>query len=398
MIYLQHGPMWKPKVEELLSKKLIKGIVWDPREEKIERINSVRSENTDYNSISNLVDLKWFYRQFPNSLMKRLEDLNYFPDTIIDRNYFRNVEELSLRVNNMVDFEKNMNVSEYMSPSLYMASFNERIIDRLFDVDDMFYDLVKDSKKNINLSLIIHESAFDNDTYMKEFIDDISNYIGKYTGIYLVIDRDNSSTVRHSFSSTRLSKVLKLIYSLKKMKFKVIIGYSGIESINYMAVGADAIATGWFYSLRRFNRLEKGLEEYSNMGRAKKRYLSLNLLSELTIDDNIQSIPTEQKDELYKIIFNGNDLDKEIINQSYELIPMKDTFIQYFEGMDELSKKFDSIEEIEDRITELERIINDAIKNVDLYNEKRKGIGQITKRHLTDYLSAIGIFKDENYI
>lgn len=398
MIYLQHGPMWKPKVEELLSKKLIKGIVWDPREEKIERINSVRSENTDYNSISNLVDLKWFYRQFPNSLMKRLEDLNYFPDTIIDRNYFRNVEELSLRVNNMVDFEKNMNVSEYMSPSLYMASFNERIIDRLFDVDDMFYDLVKDSKKNINLSLIIHESAFDNDTYMKEFIDDISNYIGKYTGIYLVIDRDNSSTVRHSFSSTRLSKVLKLIYSLKKMKFKVIIGYSGIESINYMAVGADAIATGWFYSLRRFNRLEKGLEEYSNMRRAKKRYLSLNLLSELTIDDNIQSIPTEQKDELYKIIFNGNDLDKEIINQSYELIPMKDTFIQYFEGMDELSKKFDSIEEIEDRITELERIINDAIKNVDLYNEKRKGIGQITKRHLTDYLSAIGIFKDENYI
>ena len=305
MIYLQHGPMWKPKTEDLLDKQLINGIIWDPREENIERINMVRQENSNYNKICNIVDLKWFYRQFPNSTMKNLEKLAYFPDTIIDRNYFRNTEEIKSKIKKMVEFQDIMNTTEYLSPALYMASFNERIIDRLFDVDDLFYDFVKESGKEIILSLIIHESAFDNDTYMNEFIDDISNYIGKYAGVYLVIDRDNSSTIRHSFSETRLANVLKFIYSLKKMKFKVIIGYTGIESINYMAVGADVIATGWFYSLRRFNRLEKGLEEYSNMGRAKKRYLSLNLLSELTIDDNIQSIPSEQKAELYKLIFNG---------------------------------------------------------------------------------------------
>ena len=165
-----------------------------------------------------------------------------------------------------------------------------------------------------------------------------------------------------------------------------------------MAVGADVIATGWFYSLRRFNRLEKGLEEYSNMGRAKKRYLSLNLLSELTIDDNIQSIPKEQKTELYKVIFNGNSLDEEIKTQSYELIPIKNTFIQYFEGMNELNNKFDGIEEIEDKLLELENMLNRAIENVDFYNEKRRGIGSITKKHLLDYLNAIKKFKEENYI
>ena len=398
MIYLQHGPMWKPKTEDLLEKRLIKGIIWDPREENIERINLVRQENANYDKINNLVDLKWFYRQFPNSTMKNLKNLDYFPDTIIDRNYFRNIEEIKSKVKKMAEFQEKMNITEYLSPALYMASFNERIIDRLFDLDDLFYDFVKESGKGIILSLIIHESAFDNDIYMREFIDDISNYIGKYTGIYLVIDRDNSSTIRHSFSETRLANVLKFIYSLKKMKFKVIIGYTGIESINYMAVGADVIATGWFYSLRRFNRLEKGLEEYSNMGRAKKRYLSLNLLSELTIDDNIQSIPDEQKTELYKLIFNGNNLDEEIRNQAYELIPMKDTFIQYFEGMNELSNKFDSIEEIEDKLIELENMINKAIKNIDFYNEKRHGIGSITKKHLLDYSNAIKKFKEENYI
>lgn len=398
MIYLQHGPMWKPKTEDLLDKQLVNGIIWDPREENIERINMVRKENSNYNRISNVVDLKWFYKQFPNSTMKNLESLDYFPDTIIDRNYFRDIEEVKSKVKKMVEFQEKMNVTEFLSPSLYMASFNERIIDRLFDVDDLFYEFVKESGKEIILSLIIHESAFDNDTYMKEFIDDISNYIGKYTGVYLVIDRDNSSTIRHSFSETRLANVLKFIYSFKKMKFKVIMGYTGIESINYMAVGADVIATGWFYSLRRFNRLEKGLEEYSNMGRAKKRYLSLNLLSELTIDDNIQSIPSEQKLELYKLIFNGNSLDEEIKTQAYELIPMKNTFIQYFEGMNELNSKFDEIEEVEDKLFELENMINNAIKNVDIYNEKRQGIGSITKKHLLDYLNAIKKFKEENYI
>ena len=42
MIYLQHGPMWKPKTEDLLDKQLVNGIIWDPREENIERMNLYR--------------------------------------------------------------------------------------------------------------------------------------------------------------------------------------------------------------------------------------------------------------------------------------------------------------------------------------------------------------------
>ena len=399
MIYLQHGPSWKPKTDELLNQNLIQGIIWDPREETIDRINKIRKENPKYNSVTNLIDLKWFYKQFPNSLMKRLNELDYFPDTIIDRNYLRNIDELTDKIRKMINFQNStMNVDILIAPTLYMSSFNERIVDRLFDIMDIFYEESKPILKNKYLSLIIHESAFDNAMYMKDFIDDISNYIGKYDGIYLVIDRDNTSTIRHGFSESRLAKVLKFIYSLKKMQFKVIMGYCGIESINYMAMGVDAITTGWFYSLRRFNRLEKGLEEYSTMGRAKKRYLSLNLLNELTIDENIQMIPDAQKEDLYKIILNGNSIDNKIITQSYEVIPMNDTFIQYFEVMNSLSKQFGSINEIETNIQKLESMLNNAILNTDLYNEQRKGIGSITKRHLTDYSNALKIFKEENFL
>ena len=41
MIYLQHGPSWKPKTDELLNQNLIQGIIWDPREETIARINKI---------------------------------------------------------------------------------------------------------------------------------------------------------------------------------------------------------------------------------------------------------------------------------------------------------------------------------------------------------------------
>ena len=167
MIYLQHGPSWKPKTDELLNQNLIQGIIWDPREENIDRINKIREENPTYNNVDNLIDLKWFYKQFPNSLMKRLDDLNYFPTTVIDRNYLRDINELTDKIKKMIEFENiTMNTDILTSPSLYMSSFNERIVDRLFDIIDIFYENSKDISKDIYISLIIHESAFDNDMYM----------------------------------------------------------------------------------------------------------------------------------------------------------------------------------------------------------------------------------------
>ena len=41
MIFIQHGPSWKPKTDEILKMNLAKGIIWDPREETIERIEDI---------------------------------------------------------------------------------------------------------------------------------------------------------------------------------------------------------------------------------------------------------------------------------------------------------------------------------------------------------------------
>lgn len=398
MIYLQHGPKWQSQSDELLRKQLIKGIIWDPREEKIEKINEIREKNKLYDNVENFVDLKWFYKQFPDPFMKKLEGLSYFPNELIDRNYLRDTKKVKEKINKMIEFEKMANVDYFISPSLYLSSFNDRMVDQLWNIDDMFYEQIKDYNKEAIISLMLHESAFDNDMYMRDFINDISNYIGKYSTIYIVIDREKLSNIRNAFDEIRLKEVLKFIYSLKKMKFKIIMGYSGIESINYMAIGADIIATGWFYSLRKFNRLEKGLEDYENMGRAKKRYFSFKLLQELPIDDNIQNIPESIKENLYDIILNGNnELDKIIKKENYAMIPMKATYTQYFETMNYINNKFEKIENIEDRLDILEKMLESSKENIKIYNQKAEA-SPITSRHVEQYLKAIKAFRQENYI
>ena len=71
MIYIQNGPAWRPKVLEILDKKLVDGIIWDPREETIEKVNEIKKSITALNEIDNIVDNKWFYKQFQNSEKKK---------------------------------------------------------------------------------------------------------------------------------------------------------------------------------------------------------------------------------------------------------------------------------------------------------------------------------------
>ena len=396
MIFIQHGPSWKPKTDEILKMDLAKGIIWDPREESIDRIKDIKKNTADYRNIINMVDPKLYYAQFNTAIPKKLEDLKYYPNNmIIDRNYLRDTDKVKNDILEVIKFEQDLSVNYFVSPTLYIESFNERFVDKIYDIYDWFDEMTPNVEKYA--TLLIHESAFDNSTYMNEFIDDFSNYIGRYNGIYLIIDRDNSSNIRNSFSPNRLSSVMQFIYFMKKMQFNVIVGYCGIESINYMAVGADIIGTGWFYSLRKFNRIEKGFEESSRMGHPKKRYTSINLLSELKIDENIETIPEQSKNELQKIIFNNRPIDEKFLNNSYDTIPTNTDFIQYFDTMNVLSDTFEKFASVEEKINYLELIINNAIKNIKLYNEKNP-LGQLTSKHLEDYKSAISSFKNENFI
>ncbi|MFD6509959.1 hypothetical protein [Bacillus sp. NPDC060175] len=399
MIFAQHGPAWKPKLDRFYAKRLIDGVIWDPREETISRIKDVREENSDYSLGKNMVDLKVYYKQFSGSIPKKLNDLSYFPEQDIDRAFLRNTNNIENLVESAIDFQLDFDVDALMAPSLYLYSFNDRIVDKLFDIWEIFSESV--SNRGIEaekyVSVIFSESALENKSYIADFLDDFSDISNNFDGIYITIDRENNNKHRHYFNPTRLQNMLQFIYDLKNLGLKVIIGYVGIESILYFAVGAEAIGTGWFYSLRNFNKEQKGLEPVDGMGRQKKRYTSMKMLVELAIEDEIFSIPDEHKDEMYESILCDCELDDKINSGNIESINLNEIYQQYFEALKKVVEEIVDKESIDEKLRLVNEIVNTAESHINRYNEL-KPLQRVNGRHIENYKNALNGFQEDNFI
>ncbi len=397
MIFIQQGPAWRPKCTELLERNLVSGIIWDLRNETIEKINEIKSEDNKLNDIVDLADLKIYYKQFPNSLLKKANDLTYMPNYAINRLALRDRSNLEKIVRETLQFQLDNNFSIICIPALYISSFDERIIDAIFDMLLEYNNQLTYNDKKIYLNMLIQESAFNNINQLNDFLNELSSYKEHIKGLYITIDRDNASTIRHDYNPTRLSNLMQMIYAIKLMGLEVLVGYSGIEAVNLIAVGADNIGTGWFHSLRKFNKEDKGLEPKEMRGRQKKRYTSIGFLSELIIDENIWQYNPNQKEWLYNVALNGFSLDTKIKNENLDDISLNETYVEYFEA---LSNMFEKIEdtEIENRLTKLLEIIDSAIINIDEYNKNNLIGTPLTKKHLESYKTAINDFAIRNFI
>lgn len=340
-----------------------------------------------------------YYKQFPSSIPKKLSELDYFPENDIDRAFLRNTDNLETLVEKSIAFQIDFDVDVIMAPSFYLYSFNDRIVDKLLDTWEIFYEQLEEQEidKSKFVSIIFNETALENKSYITDFLDDFSDIAPKFDGIYITIDRENNNNHRHDFNPNRLNGILQLIYDLKNLGLKVIIGYSGIESIVYFAVGADAIGTGWFYSLRNFNKEQKGLEPVDSMGRQKKRYTSMKMLFELAIEEEILSIPNQLKEDLYGKILTGCDLDTKILDGNIEDISLNEIYEQYFESLKQVVDTITEKDSIEEKINFVEQLLNTAASNIECYNESET-LQRINGKHIQNYQSALNQFKEDNFI
>lgn len=399
MIFAQHGPAWKPKMDRLLERKLIQGVIWDPREESLERISDVQSQDGRYSNLTKMIDLKIYYGQYSNAVLKNLANLEYFPSETINREFLRNSQKIDDLVNKSIRFQNEMFLDVFVSPSLYLQSFNDRNVDKLLSIWEDFSDKINanDGEKKIYISIIIQESALDNTDNINEFMDDLSSFSNKFDGIYLIIDREENSTTRHQFNPTRLLGLMQLIYDLNNLGLEVVVGYSGLESILYFAVGAHAIGTGWFYSLRSFNKVQKGLEPIAMGGRQIKRYTSIGVLQELAIEKHIFSIKQDHRAELYDKILGGCDLDSKIISGNIDAISLNEIYTQYFEEMNNVTNKIIELSELDDRLGFVHEILNNALKNIKIYNSWDPPT-KMPFNHINQYSKALKMFAENNFV
>lgn len=398
MILIQHGASWKPKMDIILNKQLAKGIIWDPRAETSTRILDTLQTDINYSSIMNLIDFKPYYRQFPDSEEKKLELIDIYPKESIDRKFLRDTVKRTKLVADNLEFQQRFPTDIILTPSLYIESFGERIIDRLED----FYIETKNSnnsEKDIFASVVIAESALSNTKYIEEFLEDTQDFTDTIDGFYLTVDRLEVSNQRYSFDPTRLLALMQLIYDLKTIGYKVIVGYTGLESVLYTAVGADYVGTGWFYSLRKFNKVQKGLEPKDSQGRQKKRYASMKVFSEVKLEEHLINLPMTLKDVCYPLILEQTSIDETITNKNnIDDINMNECYLEYFEVINKYTTLIESQTSISMKIDFLTTLLNNAMLNINSYNKATNNLDRLSNEHVKQYLKATEDFAKNNFI
>ena len=176
MIFIQQGPAWRPKCTELLDRHLVSGIIWDLRNETIDKINETKQQDSRFNKIIDLADLKIYYKQFPDSLLKKANDLPYIPDYTINRLVLRDRNNLEKIVDDTIKFQLSNNFEIICIPALYISSFDERIIDAIFDMLLEYNKKLQNSDKKLYLNMLIQESAFNNNNQLDDDYHDLQTY------------------------------------------------------------------------------------------------------------------------------------------------------------------------------------------------------------------------------
>lgn len=93
--------------------------------------------------------------------------------------------------------------------------------------------------------------------------------------IYITFCHDNNAESNYEeMDSSCLGNILYTIYRLKKIGFKIIIGYTFINSILFSVLDCDFVASGWFNTLRKFQKNRFDLSD--TFGRRKKGILVLH--------------------------------------------------------------------------------------------------------------------------
>ncbi|WP_375179596.1 hypothetical protein [Enterococcus rotai] len=397
MLLIQQGPAAGPKLKKITENEFCDGIIWDPRDLTPEKINKYVNENSSYNDLVKILEFKQYYQQFANSDKKKLQNYSQFPTEIMDRNYLRSQDNLEKLVLNSMEFQQLVSLDYFCTPTFYIENFGHRIIERIIETWEInnSYILEQEIEKPLLATMVVSENAFSSYDYISEFLEDLESFSEKISGIYLSIDRNEMNPLRHKFEVTHLTNILQFIFDLKMMGFTVIVGYTSVEGLLYSAVGADYIGTGWFYSLRKFNRIQKGLPAEKSFGIQKKRYTSIKLFSEVPLQETIYNTGKHS----HKLILDGCLLDDNLIaGEPIDNLNSNDCYLQHFESMDRYVKLIDMLPDVSEKIEMILELLETAKKNVTEFNNLPNNTVNINSDHIVQYKEAINLVKKNNFL
>lgn len=389
-LLIQHGPAKGQKIDNAFEKNNISGVVFSPREEEIESIIKY-CNNSEYLNEDNIyIDPQFYYSTYNKEHLKALENQFDFPIEVTRRDWRKKTDRL------FNYFDKYVNSIKDLTNNMIVPGFCIDSIDWKFDYSMEIYNYFKERYKfnRYYASLIISSNIFHSKNDIDDILEDLKETIDEKDGIYLIIKYPEEQERKNyeSIDPETLSNILYFIYSLNKEKFKIILGYTFLNSILFAMLNCEAVSTGWFNNLRRFD--ETRFINIETYGRRKKRYVSMPTLTYMPIE-----LISEFKDRIDESILYSNTEYDSVAIEDQDNVSFVDLEQQYWRALWNEIKVINDKESIESKIKYIKERITIARKIYEDILSVTTDKGEVQNRvkmafkHIDDWQFGIELFE-----
>jgi hypothetical protein len=389
-IYAQQGFAKGDKINKGIQSGILAGVVISPKNEGSQKSLTYISElKKRHPEITVFFDTQSYVLALPEKRKEgKLEEYPYYRK-MADERFLSNPKNLNKYVSDVVDYERALEIDDWVSPTLFIHGFDSRQAQIAIQLAYGFLSEA-DEGKRIWISLCVDENSFNSFDAMNTFLDDISML--DVHGFYLIIGCNCTQSRPLAYvEDSILTNYLYFCWVLAEVNgYELTIGYSDLVSVLLFAAGVDNVATGWFNSQKAFD--EKSFIPTSGGSRPRPRYTSAPFMSPVVITPILLGIHNEY-DKLNEVL-SGTKYDEIIIDKPDGSTWGEETScLHNWEVLHKLEKKVKEAGAVKLRIEYVNSRINHALelykKFQDLPWDQRS-----SSSHLLEWQKALNALKE----
>ncbi|MBI4158112.1 MAG: hypothetical protein HY505_00605 [Candidatus Yanofskybacteria bacterium] len=271
-----------------------------------------------------------------------------------------------------VRFQESLGLTKIIIPNIYISTDKEKQNTNLLKAINNKIKTHKKQKKNNSsyfLTIPISGSFIREDEEVERLLQKLTDMEIGFDGYYVACEPNLEARKKMSVDFKYYSNLHKIISTLKKQGFEIILGFANIDSLVFAALNnIDYVSVGTYENLRNFNIKRFTME--STGGKSDGWYYSEKIMN--FISANRLEIFYDR--DAIEIIRNENNIFSDVIlRQGYPWNTHRpDVHKNYLLAISRQLKKISEGKNREERIAILESMIESARKN---YKEiERKGI------------------------
>lgn len=287
-LYAQHGAQTGEKITAGLSAGVLDGVIYGAKEVSLEKLTTDLAEiETRWPESDRLLDPHYFATLMAAQPGARLGYLigdkghGYFRARM--RRDLEQIAPVLEDVQRCLEFQASLPLTAFIAPNIVVRrtlDSVEGVIAKNFIRNASAIAQQIDSARELYVTLAISHASLADRSELEAFLQEITELDNPPTGFYVLLEKLDTNPTPSITERDCLSRWMLVNHSLKVSGFKVINGYTDLLAPYVAATGADAVASGWFSTLKSFS-LNKFAPSDGFANRPVPRYTSVNLLKSI---------------------------------------------------------------------------------------------------------------------